>query len=406
MKKLFAVPLFLIFISVTLAGAYDLSQFSLRKSFDRNEGILCAAQSFQIFRAHAQEAPQKFMMMDVALPSLPRFLKTYKGYETYSEDTGQKKSLSIYLNGGLSLTDAGDLGQMIKSYNAWSEYIKADLPPEADFSFNWPEFKSMQKFGVEVLYNITPNLSVSLGVESLMKTTKGDLDLDYSYDETWSDYVDYYVEYGESWQMTGTMEQKLSVIPLTLNAYYFFPVQKKVSFFVKGGIGYYLGKLKSNSSMKDEYSYYEDWYDYSTSAYLDSYIYDSAENGSYTYEAKCNALGFHGGIGLDLRFSSNISLILEGGYKYANLKNWKGNADDSGTWRYEEGWVLAGTTTDSGSWSDSFDGKVWYFEDDYDGETLKQIDMFEEGDEPNGNSRLAEIKLSGFSLKIGIMIRF
>jgi hypothetical protein len=108
---------------------------------------------------------------------------------------------------------------------------------------------------------------------------------------------------------------------------------------------------------------------------------------------------------------SSISLVVEGTYRRVNFKNWIGSGDDS--WNWDEQWGRSdlGYSTDSGNESDTWSGKIWYYEL-YDSDLDKQYGFLSlheeapEADEFIKNVRVGKININGFSFRAGIRISF
>ena len=328
-------------------------------------------------------------------------------FEYPTEKTG-KKLMSIYLGGGLNNISGGDFNGMIKDWNeAYKDYDDYFLT--ADYSADWKEFRWLQNLKGEILFNLSPSFSMGLGVEYLIKKNKGNLTSDYEDSETFDEsgyYYNVFIEANDLWEP----EYKLSAIPITFNVYFFIPISSIGEVFITGGVGFYFGRLEYNEPYEYIEEYLEDYYgDDDTYWYslIDNYSY----TGTYIYEAKCNQIGFHGGIGFDIKLFTNISLVVESNYRYVNFKNWEGSGSDNWSWDWEYGWSDLGLDYMSGSESESWEGKIWYWEYN-DSDTAKQykrIFLLEEEPEVSGeikNVRQAEINLNGFSLRLGIRFSF
>jgi hypothetical protein len=180
-------------------------------------------------------------------------------------------------------------------------------------------------------------------------------------------------------------------------------------FFITGGAGYYIGKLDATQIYVNDYDLQEDYYD-SSDTYLFSYLDRVTYEGTKIYETTANTIGYHAGAGLDIKFSPNMSLVIEGNYRYAKLSDWEGNATDDYD-SYEIYGYSGSFIEESRTVNEKFEGKLWYYEsaDSFSGITMAQIDLFEEkptADDSTRNIRPAEINLNGFSVRAGIKITF
>ncbi|NQT81069.1 MAG: hypothetical protein HQ555_11850 [Candidatus Aminicenantes bacterium] len=331
----------------------------------------------------------------------------------YPAGEWKKKSISIYLGGGLLNINGSDLNGMIGDWNeAYEDYD--DYFPIADFSADWAEIKRLQNYKGEILFNLNPSWSIGFGIEYLTHeflARDNIRELTYSFDESGTEYetgyyYDWLIEADDLWEP----EYTLAAIPLTFNVYFYIPSKGTSELFITAGIGYYFGKLKYNETYEYVEGYQEDYYG-DDDTYWYSWIEDYSYEGTYSYEAKCQTIGFHGGIGINFRLTSNIFLVVEGNYRYVNFKNWEGNGSDNWSWDWEYGWSDLGFTNESEDVTEEWEGKIWYWEYD-DPDTLKQykrISLLEEKPEADveiKNVRPAEINLNGFSLRVGIKISF
>lgn len=329
--------------------------------------------------------------------SQPEFISEWKG----------KGRISLYIGGGASLIDGGDLNGTIRGYNEfikdWNDYY------QTDYSIDWKEFGWIQNLKAEVLLNLSNSFRLGLGLEYLAETQKGSMALNDADSGTFND-ISFYYNYSLEDNFSSWPQPKLTVIPVTCDLYFFIPLGKKAEVFFKGGVAYYWGKLKYNESYLRDYKYQADYYG-NDDTFRYSWIDNYTEDGNRTYEAKCNQLGYQAGIGLDFKLSSLVSLVVEANYRYVNFKDWSGNGSESLSWTEESGRSDLETTTTSGDESDSWAGKIWYYEL-YDSGLNKQyqrIFLHEEAPEANDwikNVRQAEINLNGFSLRAGIKITF
>ncbi len=338
----------------------------------------------------------------------PAPLKLQEDYfDAYARDLRRKGPISFSFSGGMSNINGGDFNEVIQSINEAFETI-GSLLPDATLSLDWEEVKWIPSYKGELLLNLSPFFSIGLGGGYLTKTNPGILS--FSYGDSWlgDDPLSDYQNVFEDNDIAMDAEHKLTVIPLTFSLYLYVPMGNMADFFITGGAGYYLGKLEATQTYESDYDYQEDYYD-SSDTYLFSYYDRFAVEGTKIYEATCNAIGYHGGAGLDIKFSPNMSLVIEGNYRSVTFSDWEGNATDD--WDYYMKWGFSSTyIEDSGTVNEEFEGQLWYYEsvDSLEGITMAQIDLFEE--EPDSedykNIRLAEINLNGFSFRAGIKISF
>ncbi len=250
--------------------------------------------------------------------------------------------IGFYIKGGVGFVDSGDFNNLIQGYrDYWSgteDYI------------NWPNLGMMMEFGAEIILNFTQNVGFGIGAGYMMKNNVGEYG---SQDPSFQ--VDYDREYG------------FSVIPISGNLHIRFLTTRLFGFSINAGVDYLLGNL--------------------THTYT---FHSSAGSSTRREEVKCNTIGYHGGISIDINFSSSVSLVLEGSYRIADFKDWSGSVDSPET--------------------GNFDGELYYYE--YESAYYEKYypRMWVWSGTPSAsyyrNVRLARINLSGFSSTLGIKINF
>jgi len=253
--------------------------------------------------------------------------------------------LSFRLYGGGNYLAGGDLNLGLQGwedfYTALRTYIgypdKTGSAKPVHLGFN---------LGGDVLFHLTPNWAVGIGTEILSAKKTSNISFG-SPADTWD------------WEFYG----KPSAIPIKLSAFYFSPLSDKWAIQFHAGLGYYFAKTMLNSRTVGSES--------------DVYIIDS----------KAEGFGFHGGVGLEMKLSSNLSLLVEAAGRYASISGFTGSV----TYREQFGWD--GTLR---YWEAKTSYSDWY----------GYIDLT--GAAPTGEnvrtSRDAKIDFSGFSLRIGVIL--
>ena len=320
----------------------------------------------------------------------------------------EKKRASLYLGGGLTDIDGGDLNGVIRDCKQliadWNDLYSTD------YSADWNELERITNWKAEVLVNITSSLSFGLGVEYMNhKTQRGNIVLNDSYSGT-TDLGPSYYDYTLTNNDQFAPQQELTIIPVTFNFYYFIPLGNIAEIFVKAGFSYNIGRLKYNETYQYDTDYQEDHY-YNDDTFRYTYIANSTEDGTYSYSVKCNETGIQAGLGFDIKPFSFLSLVVEGTYRRVNFKNWVGSEDDSWSWDEQWGRSDIGLSTDSGTDSDANSGRIWYYERYYSGLDkqygfLSLHEEAPEADDITKNVREANININGFSLRAGIRISF
>ncbi len=246
-------------------------------------------------------------------------------FDEYARELRGKGPISFSFSGGLSNIDGGDLNEVIREFTDIFENLSSQFP-DANISFDWDEIKWITNYKSELLLNFTPFMSIGFGAEYLTKTNLGTMS--FNYDDSWvgNDPLSAYQDVYEEVDFSANTEHKLTIIPLTASLHLFVPMGNTADFFITGGVGYYLGKLEFTSDIQQTEYYTEDYYD-SPRIFLFQWQYDASDDNEITYEAKCNTIGYHGGAGLDIKFSPNMSLFIQGNYRNVNLDEWEGDAE-------------------------------------------------------------------------------
>ena len=260
---------------------------------------------------------------------------------------------SLKMHGGMNYLFSNDINDHLQATTDYWNDRGVDVEGEFEPLQNGIEF------GGEFIVNLTPHIGIGLGGGYIQASSKSTVN------NAW---------FGYSYQDTAT--PKVTAIPLTLSAYFYLPLGKRLSFNIQAGMGYYLGTFS---------------WDYSYESELD----DFKEN----WEGKSNALGFHGGLGFEFYFSSGIALFVEGFGRYAKLKALKGKYTFEETFFGYQGQESIDEAT------------LWYYEwrSALTGNYYPTLEFNDEKPEETSfikNIREGEVDLTGFSVRVGIRIRF
>ena len=126
-----------------------------------------------------------------------------------------KKRISLYLSGGLTDIDGGDLNSVIRDCKQlvadWNDLYSTD------YTADWNELERITNWKAEVLVNITSSLSFGLGVEYMnSKTQRGNIVLNDSYSGT-TDLGPSYYNYTLTNNDQFAPQQELTIIPVTFS---------------------------------------------------------------------------------------------------------------------------------------------------------------------------------------------
>jgi len=265
----------------------------------------------------------------------------------------QAQSFVLKLYGGLSYADGGDLAKGIKG---GADYLAADFNISGDFKA--PTLG--QNFGGEFIYYIGPRLGIGLGAGYFRHGQESSV----SYS-------------ANALTVRETLKPRFWVVPITANLHWLLPLSSKIRLDLTAGAGYYLAFLNWEDRMDMDILGFSGYFD-------------------YTFESVRGALGFQGGVGLEVKIARQLALVWTVLGRYASLSDWKGDWTDKGggdLWSYEE----------NGS-----EHTAWYYDLKYGGTTYPQI-LFNT-DKPTGanysNVRAAKLSLTGFTTTLGIKLDF
>lgn len=159
---------------------------------------------------------------------------------------------------------------------------------------------------------------------------------------------------------------KINVFPLNFSAYYFYPMSKKIKLFIRGGIGLvwakYVERQARAESLEDEFNYY------------------------WKQEATAQGQIYFTSLGLIYEPDPFFRFFIEGEVKSAKLSGFHGETAD------EES------------------GTLFFFEEYNQNLEFWQAQNVLLKEEPSGDNlrsiQETVIDLSGFSVKIGVLIKF
>ena len=243
--------------------------------------------------------------------------RKYGEGERKLESSRRKIKISFKLSGGLGylLNGAGDLNRVRKSYEA---YLKG-LEEESlySYSFDWKKLSIFPNWKVDLIINISPNIGIGFGSGVIVASNEGELSLDYN--NVLGDFLvgTNKINHNEN----VNQDYKITAIPINFDFYYFKSIGKsgKYTFFGYTGVGYYLGRLIH------DYEYKELINIESFSESQPIFKWQLETNSRSNSKIRCNSLGLNGGLGLEMRISSIVSLGVELFGRYVNFNNWEGD---------------------------------------------------------------------------------
>lgn len=318
----------------------------------------------EVITEKPEEQPAKEMPLEEEKPSLPPPATIETPKPTQPTEAPPPPSVpqpsaespigfSLKMHGGMSYLFANDINDHLQATTDY--WTDRGVDVEGEFEL----LRKGIEFGGVFIVNLTPHFGIGLGggyIQASSKSTVNNVWFGYSYQDT--------------------ANPKVTAVPLTLSAYLDLPLGKILSFTVQAGLGYYLGTFSWDYSYESEFD-------------------DFKEN----WEGKSNALGFHGGLGFEFNFSSGIALVVEGFGRYAKLKNLKGDYVFEETFfGYQGGESISEVALWYYEWRSSLTGNYY--------PTIEFNDEKPEETSYTKNVREGEVDLTGFSIRVGIRIRF
>ena len=309
-----------------------------------------------------------------------------------------RPTIGFKLSGGigLALNGGGDL----ETYRQGMIDLYHDVGTIDYFTGvnNWKKMVTIPNFELDLIFHLNERVGIGIGTGYLQATSQGDYGFvfDQAGSESWGTYT-------LSATTSNVEDFKISAIPIRLSLYLTFPSGRWTTYGYAGA-GFYLGKFSHKYTYDFKYNYAD-----SSTIYLDEKQEITSSDVS-DESAKKNSFGFHGGLGLEYRLGSFLSLGLELFGRFVNFSGWEGDAKMTSSsrqkdWREDSGWYFDQSMTDT----QSTKGKLWYYESqDLDlGKYYPQLNMW---GAPSGstsrNARDAAINLNAFGLAVTVRVFF
>jgi hypothetical protein len=254
--------------------------------------------------------------------------------------------LSFRFYGGGAYLRGGDINDGMKG---WTDYWKANYQqqgyPTQSGSFNPVNYG--YTFGGDIIIHLTARLGIGLGAEFLQASKSSTLTFQ-----------------SPSTTINWTIVGKPSAVPVKASLFYVLPLGSRAAISLHAGAGYY-----------------------SANARMESHLKTSSET-SYLIDSSAKGVGYHAGLGLELKLFPKVFFLIEGAGRYVVLSGFEGNV----------------TMLPEGGWK----GKLYYW-----GASTSYLSRFNYIDllagAPNSTGyiffREAKIDYSGFSLRAGFVIK-
>ena len=310
--------------------------------------------------------------------------------------------VSFRLSGayGQLIDGAGDVEEARKG---WESYF-FDLNQEDRYttSFDWKTPKVTNDFRAELMFQITRNFAISIGSGYLFAKNPGSYTLDHNYMEDYGD-IYHYESHGYSeYSQNGT----LSAIPITLDAYMFLPLGKKETFtiFAHVGAGYYFGKLNFNLDMDMTSNSME------TTVGELSYQRESTTDSQMTQNTNSSSLGYHAGLGFDIKLTRMLSIGVEAYGRHVVFRNWEGSNVTESEYKYKSWSAWGGPREGEDSDTNSAYGNLWTYQSGCSDESNRYTTMWVLDEKPEGvcyhNVRKSSINLNSYGVSVSLKLSF
>jgi len=259
---------------------------------------------------------------------------------------------SLKLAGGMSFINLSNLNHIRQD---WEELYRIDSDEYKNWSFIEGEIGSLKNsfdFAGELVFTLHPRIAISIGTG-------------FTFSELNPEKPNFSIE-----KNVGTLEyiypMKVSAIPAILSGYYLFPLNSRFKAYAKAGAGFiwakYIDREGKKQSLNDKYNFY------------------------FSRNTKARGTILSGALGLMVESEQGINFFIESSFQKANISDFT-EVDEQG---------LIGT--------------LFFYE-----EYIPQLEFWQSkctlwGQGPSGENfrsvQKAEIDLSGFSVKLGIIINF
>lgn len=279
-----------------------------------------------------------------------------KGLQAEAGGAEGFSKLSLRLYGGYGYIGASDVNAGARGFfDIFELYAAYGI---GTFTGTYSPLHGGLDFGVDLIYQITPNIGLGLGAGFMRNSQSSTGTFTYEADEG-----------------VTTSQPTVSAIPIRLGAFFTVPLSPKVDLTAELGGAYYAG-LEFDLTERLEYGP-DDWVEF---------MYSGGEAGS-------SNLGFHGGLGFEYKLSSKTGVFVQAVGRYAKLGNFK---------------TASSIMNDSGSNSNTSDG-ILYLRANTDPDftysdfVVRDIPPVDDADT---TYREPTFDFSGFSLQAGLRIRF
>jgi len=267
---------------------------------------------------------------------------------------GAEAGLAIRIFGGPGYQNIGDLNHGLKGLSDSYAYYGAGIGYSAAGTYD--PIHTEMNLGGDIIFQFSPNIGIGFGSGFLRVARTSELKLTAPTPALHDEVLKFTPE--------------VTVIPIRAGLFFFLPLGSWLQISLNAGGEYYLASI-SSVVLDDNPGW---WW------------------GERDDKATGRGFGFHGGLGLEIRLSSALSLILEGQGRWAKVKDLTGSHSYRNSFGFEE----------------TKDGTLYYWTDIWLFQPFPSVGVRESlpSDPWELNARKAVLDLSGWSAVAGFLFRF
>lgn len=259
--------------------------------------------------------------------------------------------LSFRFSGGMSHIISKDISSAVEATN---EILDLYDPEHTGY---FEKLCCGTNFGGELVYVISKNIGVGIGVETIRLRSESNLSYDLGV------------------PLVQTTTYGIDAFPIMLNVHYYFPITPQLKAYVSVGGGYYLMKINFAADFLWDFGVFGE------------------EDRMYTFQSNQGTLGFQVRWGIEVSVAKTMSFLAGGIGRFAKYSDIKGNWTNTG--------YIPGEGYLDGSGSDHY---FWYYEESFAGKNYPQINFNDSAPAGVDNARKGKINLSGLSFTAGLKI--
>ena len=237
-------------------------------------------------------------------------------------------------------------------------------PGMYDYTVSQGEKPSLEMdLALELIFQIHPNIGLSLGTGTFSRRLNGSTPL--------------FTPFGQNEPVENfslAPELVSDITPIYLTAILTFPIKPSLKVNFQGGIGYYMGSIRSGK-LEENYE-------------ADINPAMIANRLLWKFESSANTIGFHAGTEIDIAVHENVFFFIETLYREASFKKFEASLRNNTNQGLSNG--IGQTGENLGEESTFF-----YAQKVLSVEQEKDIDY-----------RISSLKFSGFSFRVGLKIGF